>query len=284
MTRTPLLTVALAGLGLLLARDSLAGGEVGSQVHPVGGREVVEGEQHVAVLLQTLGGLRVAGAVELPEAVAGVLGLLPGVGHVHLVEQALGVGTYPLGQLVQDVARLVHPALLGTDPGEDLLHRLPEAQGAVGDGQKTTTPTGEVSTRASQVGPGPLLVPVGTGVGDGRGWLRGEQHQDFLDLPTSTPRCRIGVPWRVLTGCSGRAISSPGRLRKCSNIELETGAEAQGRRAQPGNEVAPGRVSGLCFGSVFMGRSSFGSPWEMSIAKGWLEPVSRQPRHGGPQG
>ena len=45
---------------------------------------------------------------------------------------------------------------------------------------KTTTPTGEVSIRASRSGPRPLLVPVRAGVGDGGGRLRGEQQQDFF--------------------------------------------------------------------------------------------------------
>ena len=47
----------------------------------------------------------------------------------------LASGRTRLGSLSRTLA-VVYPALLGADPGEDLFHRLPEAQGAVGDGQE----------------------------------------------------------------------------------------------------------------------------------------------------
>ena len=82
--------------------------------------EVVEGEHHVAVLAQALAGQRV----------------LPGGRKVHLVEQTFGVWAHALGQFVEDVGRLVYPALLDAGAGQRLLQRLPKAQGTIGDGQK----------------------------------------------------------------------------------------------------------------------------------------------------
>ena len=68
--------------------------------------------------------------------VVGGQGVLFGGRQVHLVQQTLRVWAQTLGQLVEDVGRLVHPALLGTGAGQRLLQGLPKTQGAVGDGQQ----------------------------------------------------------------------------------------------------------------------------------------------------
>jgi hypothetical protein len=58
---------------------------------PVLGREVVEGEQRVAVLAQALDRLVVFATVALDEGVEGGVRILPGLGHPDVVQRALGL-------------------------------------------------------------------------------------------------------------------------------------------------------------------------------------------------
>ena len=92
----------------------------------MGGREIVEGKHHVAVLAQTLAGLGIFVLVAAQEAVVGRQGILSGGRQVHLVQQTLGIRAHPLGQLVEDIGRLMHPTLLGAGARQRLLQSLPE--------------------------------------------------------------------------------------------------------------------------------------------------------------
>jgi len=99
------------------------------------GREVVEGEQDVSVLLQALDRFGELGSVPFAELLERLQRLALGRGHVHLVEQPLGAGLNLLGHLVQHVGGLVNPAALLARLGEHLGQRRPEAQRAVAHGQ-----------------------------------------------------------------------------------------------------------------------------------------------------
>ena len=82
------------------------------RVAPVLGREVVEGEEDVAVLRETAACPLVLRPVLLQEVVEGLGRHLPGFGEPDLVKIALGLGKESLGHLVEDVCRLVNPAPL----------------------------------------------------------------------------------------------------------------------------------------------------------------------------
>ncbi len=100
---------------------------------PVLGGEVVEGEQHVAILGQALDRLVVFRAVGFRERIEGGLGVLPGLGHPDVLKRSLGFALQTLRQSVEDVGCLVHPAALLARLGPDLGKRLPEAERTVGD-------------------------------------------------------------------------------------------------------------------------------------------------------
>jgi hypothetical protein len=61
------------------------------------------------------------------------LGVLAGRGLHHLVQQLLGVRLQALGQRVEDVGDLVHPARLAARTGEHVPERRPRPQRAVAD-------------------------------------------------------------------------------------------------------------------------------------------------------
>ena len=62
-----------------------------AQVLPVLGGEVVEGEQHVAILRQAFDRLVVLRAVDFHESIEGGLGVLPGLGHPDVLQCPLGL-------------------------------------------------------------------------------------------------------------------------------------------------------------------------------------------------
>ncbi len=98
------------------------------------GREVEEGQERVAVLGQAFHSLGIFGAVFLGEDRDGGLGARPVRRVSHLAKVRLHVRLHRLRHLVQDVGDLMHPATLMPGSGEDLVERLPEAHGAVADG------------------------------------------------------------------------------------------------------------------------------------------------------
>src|SRR5271167_3967213 len=102
---------------------------------PMLGGKVVEGEQRLAVLAEALDSLLVLDAIAFDEAIECSLGVLPGLRHPDVLQCTLGLCLQALGQLVQDIRRLVHPAALRTRLWPYLIDRLPEAQRPVGDGE-----------------------------------------------------------------------------------------------------------------------------------------------------
>jgi len=63
------------------------------------------------------------------------VGVFAGLGHPDLVQGRLDLGLHRLGQLLQYVGRLVHPAALVHRLRVEFGERLPEAQRTVADGQ-----------------------------------------------------------------------------------------------------------------------------------------------------
>lgn len=106
-----------------------------SDALPMLGREVVEGQQLVPVLFQAFGGLGVFRLVSLDEEVEPLHRIGAGFGLPDVMEHLPGLGLRQLGQVIQDVARLVDPAPLLPRRGEDLLQCGPEAHCPVTDRQ-----------------------------------------------------------------------------------------------------------------------------------------------------
>ena len=126
----------------------------GAQVFPMFGREVVEGEQRVPVLFQAFGALLVFDGIGLDEGIERRLGVLPRFGHPDVLQHALGLGLLALGQLVENVSGLMHPASLLTGPRPDFADRLPEAERAISDGdlgRHRQTPALEIEQQRAPV-------------------------------------------------------------------------------------------------------------------------------------
>src|SRR5258706_6056937 len=100
---------------------------------PVLGREVVEGEQRVAILDQTLDRLVVFDAPGLDEGVEGRKRILLGFGHPDFLQRPFGFRLLALRQLVEAVGGFVHPATLAARLGPSLFEGLPEPERAIGD-------------------------------------------------------------------------------------------------------------------------------------------------------
>jgi len=82
------------------------------QVDPVFGREVVEGQQRVAILRQALSRLGVLALVGGHEQVERLLGIGLRRSHPDLMQLLLGLRLQSLRQLVEHVGRLMNPAAL----------------------------------------------------------------------------------------------------------------------------------------------------------------------------
>src|SRR5437763_11338517 len=107
----------------------------GAQMLPVLGREVVEGEQRVAILDQTLDRLVVFDAPGLDEGVEGRKRILLGFCHPDFLQRPLGFQLLALRQFVEDVGGFMHPAALAARLGPYLFERLPESKRAISDGE-----------------------------------------------------------------------------------------------------------------------------------------------------
>ena len=103
----------------------------GAQVSPVFGREIIEGKEGILAIQKALAGLGIFGPVCVQEGLQGRDRLVLGLGHVHVVNGALGSSLDALGHLVEDVGRLVNPATLSPRGRPLLLHGGPESQCAV---------------------------------------------------------------------------------------------------------------------------------------------------------
>ena len=155
-----------------------------TQVLPMFGREVVEGEQRVPVLLEAFGGLLVFDGIGLVEGVERRLGVLPRFGHPDVLQHALGPGLLALGQLVENVGGLMHPTSLLTGPRPDFADRLPEAERAISDGdlgRHRQTPALEIEQQRAPVVSAlaravdkaeQLLLTLGRGADDDQNALR----------------------------------------------------------------------------------------------------------------
>ena len=95
---------------------------------PVLGGEVVESQQCVAILGQTLDRLVVFDAPAFDEGVEGHERILLGLGHPDLLESPLGFRLLALRQLIEDIGGLVHPATLAARRRLHFFDRLPEAE------------------------------------------------------------------------------------------------------------------------------------------------------------
>ena len=99
------------------------------------GREVVERQQLHPVLLQAIRRPRPLALMHLDEVVEGAGGVCSGCAHPDLVQHRLRRRLLVLGQLVQHVHRLMHPAALIPGPRKDLRERDPEPQRAISSRQ-----------------------------------------------------------------------------------------------------------------------------------------------------
>ena len=95
-------------------------------MHPVRGWKIVEREEDVLVFFQALAGLRVFVPIQTQKLIIEGQGILFCRRLIHLMDQRFGLGLQFLGQLIQNVGRLVYPAALMPRSRIDLFERLPE--------------------------------------------------------------------------------------------------------------------------------------------------------------
>src|SRR4051795_12057393 len=114
-------------------REHAFDGVRSSQVIPVLGREVVEGQQGLAILPQALDCPGVLRPIFLSEDVDRGLRRRAGLRAVDLAQVGLHSRLDGAGDLVQHVGSFVHPTALMASAGIDLLEGLPEPQRAVTD-------------------------------------------------------------------------------------------------------------------------------------------------------
>ena len=94
--------------------------------HPMTGREVIEGQKNLLLLLQTLHRLRILILIGFHKALKHLLRLFPVLGVPELPDLGLGPGLERLGKVVQDVQGFMDPATLFPDCRKDLPDRRPE--------------------------------------------------------------------------------------------------------------------------------------------------------------
>src|SRR5260370_17118474 len=98
-----------------------------SEVLPVLGRKVIEGEQWVAIFAEALDSLLVLEAVAFDEAIECSLGVLPGLRHPDVLQRTLGLCLQALWHLVQDIVRLAPPPAFRPSLRPPLFDCLPHA-------------------------------------------------------------------------------------------------------------------------------------------------------------
>ena len=104
------------------------------------GREVVEGEQRLAVLGQAGHCLLVLGAVFLGEGIHRGLRRGAGFGLPDLAQLGLHRRLHGFRELVEHVGGLVNPASLMARARKDLVKRLPEPHGPIAHGDLGRNP------------------------------------------------------------------------------------------------------------------------------------------------
>src|SRR5258708_22150564 len=97
------------------------------------GREVVEGEQRVAILDQALDRLVVFDGPSSDEGVERRERILLGLSHPDLLQRPLGLRLLTLRQLVEDIGGIVHPAAFSARVTTYLFEGLPSNQRAMHD-------------------------------------------------------------------------------------------------------------------------------------------------------
>ena len=102
---------------------------------PVLGWEIVESEQLVAILDQAFGGFGVFRPEGFDEQIEGFVGVLAGLGLPNVMQHFLGLGLGSLGQVIQGIACLMHPAALLAGCWEDFFKCGPEPHGTIASGQ-----------------------------------------------------------------------------------------------------------------------------------------------------
>ena len=107
----------------------------GPQVYPVLGRKVIKGQQGFFILIQALSRLRIFRLVSLHESIEGQVCVLARIRHPDLVQIRFGFGLQMLGQFVQYIGGLMHPAALYTGFTKHLRQRFPETQCPIADGK-----------------------------------------------------------------------------------------------------------------------------------------------------
>ena len=135
----------------------------GANVLPVLGREVVDGEQHVAVLGQAGHRFVVLGARGLEEEVEGLLGHRAGLGHPDVLSVLLGAWLDGLRELVEHVGGLVHPTALLARRPVDLAQGFPETKRPVAGGQLGRNRQAAALEIEQHFAPGLGALPVAVG-------------------------------------------------------------------------------------------------------------------------
>src|SRR5712692_62163 len=102
---------------------------------PMLGGKVIEGEQWLTVLAETLDSLLVLDAIGFDKLIECSLGVLPGLRHPDVLQRALGLCLQALRQLVQDIRGFVNPAALRSRLWPNLIDRFPETECPVGHGE-----------------------------------------------------------------------------------------------------------------------------------------------------
>src|SRR6056297_769746 len=95
---------------------------------PVFGREVIEGQQYVAILLQAVASRCVLRAVLFNEFIERFVRTFLRFCLPDFVQVAFRFGLNALGHLVENIGRLVNPAALLTSLGENLADRTSSAR------------------------------------------------------------------------------------------------------------------------------------------------------------
>src|SRR3990170_4898346 len=217
---------------------------------PVLGREVIEGEQWLAVLAEALDRLVVLDAIAFDEVIECSLGMRPGRRHPDVLQGALGLCLQALWQLVQDIRRLVHPAALPARLWPYLIDRLPEAECPVSDSElrrdRQAAPL-EIEQQllpglralANAVGkPNEFLLAFGGGADDHEQTLR-VIFEPGLDVDALAPNVDIPLGGQVAVAPAG-VLVDPGLLQaRNARSRQSTGVLAE-QRCQSLPEV-PGR-------------------------------------------
>ena len=107
------------------------------------GWEVVESQQFIPILDQAFGRLRIFRLEGFDEQIERSMGILAGLGLPDVVKHLLSLGLGALGEVIEHIARFMHPAALLARGWKNLFQCRPEPHGPVTGGQlRSSEPTG----------------------------------------------------------------------------------------------------------------------------------------------